>query len=334
MGFSRVTFFFLSCFLLTCAFTDPSYKEQERIVITPKMPLLNSYITGDKSLLSRDLRKAHEVLGISHWLTPSGIHLAILFFLVGIFLKNRKIKFYLSILICLLLFFFDSFSSIERMAWFYLFQCKLKNVRKSFYLSSVICLLNGNFYSSPISYFLSYTFLSIFIFSKHYSYSNFFRLYFLQMIVQLTFKGHFNPIGSAFNFLLTPLSAFIFPSLFLPGLEQLFSKTLIFLSSQDIISFKVTLSSLLIFVTIVFLLRIFKWNLYLVSLVISTLILWPKPIYNYDREKLAWGFSSPPPKEYIRLEHHKKRVISYHPFNIKCSNRFVGNGWSTHCKQN
>ncbi|MCP4912702.1 MAG: hypothetical protein GY909_06255 [Oligoflexia bacterium] len=320
-------------------------RSSSRITLSTNHPLLDSYILGKKRGLDRKTVRAHEVLGIKHWMTPSGLHFGVIFFFLLFLFKKQSLPLKILLFLTSMALGQTNLTSLERVSWltFFLqfdyFESKNKKKLISFSLMVIICLLNGNFLKSPVGFFLSLSFISLFYFSNQFHSSNILRLYILQLFTQSYFSGHFYPIGSIANFFLTPILFIIFPVLsFFNFINQsivdYFQEALIWFSKLAIIKIKFDWYYLIVLLICYFVFKLDqRFKITFITAGILCFQLFPKPLYNFNHSNIRKGFYSPPPKEYLYLREHKKRVISYHPHGIVCSNLFVGNGWSTHCRQ-
>lgn len=132
--------------------------------------LYRSTITGNKKGLDRDIKKAMKLYGLSHLITPSGLHLgAILPFLI--FPYSAQVL--LLLLFLLWIRSFESYLSLERVTLFALLQrisrvLHFKLSTESLFLISMsLSLISGNADSSAGSYLYSLLFWGTIIIFRH-----------------------------------------------------------------------------------------------------------------------------------------------------------------------
>ena len=186
--------------------------------------LVHSYTTGNKRRLSRKAKSIHQDLGLMHLLTPSGLHLSVIwkFFtpLLTLFFARllwpKRVCFGVSTLV---LFFSDSLWAMQRMSLFrlissFLPQFKIK-LFVTFVTTFVFSFLLGNFHSSPLSFALSFLFFGI-ILSAQGSFPKLcMGLLASQALVQSIFMQPYSIFGSFLGIFITPIFALIFPLMLL-----------------------------------------------------------------------------------------------------------------------
>lgn len=180
--------------------------------------LLNAFITGNKKSIYPTVKKKFDRLALSHLFTPSGIHLASLYFLLLPFLKRSKNK--LIILIPLLGFsyFFTPFHSIKRILLMKVTAVWLdqRDIFKVFIISFLWDFFLGTYSISPLSYAYSFLFLGIII-----SFQNRPKLYLPialfggQIMTQFFTDIPLTTTGFIWNFALTSLFSFLYPFFFI-----------------------------------------------------------------------------------------------------------------------
>lgn len=128
-------------------------------------------ITGNKRILSKELKTQFKDLGIYHLLTPSGLHLHIITHSLFYIYLSKKLKSAILIGCLSFLYYLGGFLSLKRMAIFQLINLAFpkaeKNVR--YYALIIISLISGSFEMGNLSFYYSFLFLGVFIFSKNSS---------------------------------------------------------------------------------------------------------------------------------------------------------------------
>lgn len=157
-----------------------NYKQQikESFKRPENANVLFSFITGDKSGITPKTKKSFKKVNLTYILSPSGIHLTGLLFILTYFFKKIKIKwvkklthfFVLSTFI-----FMPSSDSIRRLSFLrILFQANFLtkiNLRFEyiFILTFITAYLLGDYQNSPIGFIYSFIFLGTFLSLKNYS---------------------------------------------------------------------------------------------------------------------------------------------------------------------
>jgi hypothetical protein len=180
--------------------------------------LLNAFITGDKKKISPTVKKKFDNLALSHLFTPSGIHLASLYFLLLPFLKRAKNKLIILIPLLGLSYFFTPFHSIKRILLMKVTSVWLdqRDMFKVFLISFTWDFILGTYSLSPLSYSYSFLFLGIII-----SFQNRPKLFLPvallggQIITQYFSDAPLTTTGFIWNFALTSLFSFLYPFFFI-----------------------------------------------------------------------------------------------------------------------
>lgn len=180
--------------------------------------LLNAFITGNKKSISPTVKKKFDRLALSHLFTPSGIHLASLYFLLLPFLKRSKNKLVILIPLLGLSYFFTPFHSIKRILLMKVTSVWLdqRDTFKVFVISFLWDFFLGTYSISPLSFSYSFLFLGIII-----SFQNRPKLYLPlalfggQIITQFFTDIPLTTTGFIWNFALTSLFSFLYPFFFI-----------------------------------------------------------------------------------------------------------------------
>lgn len=197
--------------------------------------LLDAYFLGDTSHVSKSLKEAHRVLGLTHLFSPGGFHFHACFGLVYLFIKNKKLKWlfyvYQIVLIGLQLYLLQikGLFPLKRVIPFQILSLSFKKPKIAFTIIFILDLFWGNFLQSPLSYFLSLGFWGIILFEK-----NFLRKTILVFILQVLCCYYFHKpfyILSLLGFILTPLISFTLPFILILYLMQ-FSWMLFFIEMK------------------------------------------------------------------------------------------------------
>lgn len=132
--------------------------------------LYQSIMTGNKAVLSKQVKRNFKRYGIMHLLTPSGLHFSSLFFL-----KLLPSHLFLVFIIGLFIYLssLGSYFSLERILIFHFLvwlkstlQIKLR-LEQLFVLTLICAVLTNNFAHSPISFFFSILFWGGVIIYRH-----------------------------------------------------------------------------------------------------------------------------------------------------------------------
>jgi len=172
--------------------------------------------TGSKKLLPAKAKQIFKKFGMTHLMTPSGIHLsALLLFLSLLIPKRFKILIIAGLLItCVQL---EGLYSLKRVLIFHLFNWVLKSSKNknqySFILTFVTDIILGNYLSSPLSFTFSFLFWGIIIFHQGSKIEMAFNLFLAQLMVCFYGQAVINPLALIINPLITSLFSIIFPLL-------------------------------------------------------------------------------------------------------------------------
>lgn len=138
---------------------------------TENANLLASFLFGAQKGISPHTKKAFQVNGLGFLLSPSGVHLAGLFFLVGLALKRIKKKWIRRVInIGLLLgaFFLPHYDAIKRLSLLRLMvqanrTCKLKiPFEWIVLLTFIMAFVLGHYFSSPLGFVFSFLYIGTF----------------------------------------------------------------------------------------------------------------------------------------------------------------------------
>lgn len=221
------------CWHISLNTPRPFWWERERVENSPLRQsyqsnhlaeLVRSYSTGNKSRLQPTMRRLHQDLGLMHLLTPSGLHLSVLWKImisfVAIFISiNFKWRLFLSTASVIILLPISSLLAMQRMAILRLIstalspfiQNKTRKTQISFIATFVIALIIGNFSASPLSFALSFLFLAMLISAQSYS-QMVAGLFVSQALVQSLFLQAFSPLAALMGIIIiTPLFILLFP---------------------------------------------------------------------------------------------------------------------------
>lgn len=210
--------------------------------------LLNAFITGEKRKIFPSVKKKFDSLALSHLFTPSGIHLASLYFLLLPFLKRTKNKLFILIPLLGVSYFFTPFHSIKRILLMKVTSVWLnqRDIFKVFIISFLWDFFLGTYSISPLSFSYSFLFLGIII-----SFQNrpklFLPLALLggQIITQFFSETPLTTTGFLWNFAITSLFSLLYPFFFVSYLfpQIPFSENLVQLFYQSVsISSEIALS--------------------------------------------------------------------------------------------
>ena len=185
--------------------------------------LFLSTTLGDKSQVSKKVKKSYLTLNLIHLFTPSGIHFAALYFLLSpLFKKLRKKskKGYVtsSLLLTFLPYFLlGGFFALKRIALLKTIQNlgnrKYFSLFSTFGLTFVLDYFFGTFSESPLSFCASFLFLGIIISTEDKRWLPI-TLLGGQIILNYSFGQALTNTGFLFSFFLTGLFSFIYPLIF------------------------------------------------------------------------------------------------------------------------
>lgn len=140
--------------------------------------ILFSFINGDKVGISPHTKDAFRKVNLIFLFSPSGIHLSALMLIISFFIKKIRRKFLRRVIHISFLtsfFFLPHFYAIKRLALLrLLFQLKFITKRKIsdemiFAMTFLISFLLGHYHESPMSFILSFMFISTFFTLRHES---------------------------------------------------------------------------------------------------------------------------------------------------------------------
>lgn len=187
--------------------------------------LFFSYLTGQTNCLTHEQKIQHQVLGLSHLFTPSGIHLAALFLPLSPFLR-AKFKWARKVQMIILILLFPIFKIVipspagARMALIQIIQHSLKihsyqGARHlGLLLGIFLDILLGGLSNSPASLAMSYLFLSVINYAHLANWAKFktFTVFFLIQAMICSFWGkNFYPLGAITG----QIISFFFPITFI-----------------------------------------------------------------------------------------------------------------------
>ncbi len=204
-------------------------------------PYLSTFILGDKTFLSDEIKTIYQDIGISHLFAISGMHISILSGILLKFFKNKERSYLIvSFLLVIYLLFIDtSPSAIRGVLFFVLFSLNkvfyfYVTPLKIFILTLVIVLLINPFYVYDIgflySFFISFAliFLSNYLSSKNY-FLSLLKVSFLSFLVSIPISLYnfyqLNFLSIVYNLFFVPyVSLFLFPleivTFILPGISK------------------------------------------------------------------------------------------------------------------
>ena len=183
--------------------------------------LYHALMSGDKHYLDQDTRKTFMQMGLMHLLTPSGLHLSSLIFVIKIIPPQWQLIFLL--IINTGFFFLDDYFAIKRVIIFkiislllsMLASIKVKNQNQcAFLITFFIDIIIGNFAEGPLSYIYSFLFWGTILFHSGSIFQLSYKL-FINLSLTSLISGQM--ISPASLFLNTPISflfTLIYPVLF------------------------------------------------------------------------------------------------------------------------
>jgi competence protein ComEC len=255
----------------------PFKRDNSKIWDKQSTRLYDATQIGYKTGMDKELIAAFKRLGIIHLLTPSGIHLASILFVLKKLL-SKKIITMLILALFILLSFLSGFYSIKRICIFYILNQKIQSTKYSFILTFLIDLLIGGYANSPLSYALSFMFWGTILFSGRSRVLILINLYICQIISSFFFSSQINLLSIFINPILTSIFSTFFSILsfnywinFISLLDSLalsflnyFSNIVIFLDTK--LLFATTYISS-VFLLIIFIPR--KYHLNFICILIS-----------------------------------------------------------------
>lgn len=150
--------------------------------------------------------------GIIHLLTPSGIHLGAITFVLKSILP-RPIYYFFFVLFTIYLHSLDGFYSLKRICYFFIIKLFTKSNKISFIATFIIDLVLGGFINSPMSYGLSLLFWGIILFSKKGIIGISFNLFIAQLSLAAILKTKISFLSLIINPIFTSFFSFVFPYL-------------------------------------------------------------------------------------------------------------------------
>lgn len=179
--------------------------------------LHESFLFGKRANFKNELKSAFQRLNILHLATPSCLHLNSLFLILLFFKKKKWPKIIICSFIYLAIFDFQSMYSLKRACLLIAARellpkhyFKMEKTKVAFLLVFIFDFLWGSYLDAPLSFWLSFVYLYIFIFNPLpvFPYST---LIITQAFISMLFFRPFNLLGSTFGMLVTALFTFIFP---------------------------------------------------------------------------------------------------------------------------
>lgn len=330
----RVLLLFFFLFMTVSPNFDSIFPQERtqktRLGPLSETPLINAYLTGNKSGLSSKLQKVHQDLNLQHLMTPSGLHLSSLILVLGFFIKGRSIKIGLLILLGLTSFPYAGIDSFKRMILFSVLRMNPLfsiSTKKSFFMTFLISFLLGQYFENPLSFCLSFIFIGALIYSKN-RIMTFLCLGLIQIILAQWFNKSFSFEGIALGFFFSLLSPIIFP-LFLA--ESIFSSlpfsslwSQLLFRAHDFITLSLTLKVSLLLPFIYF---IDKKSLRKKALGLC-LLLFALPL---GKEVSPNKFHSPPPLAFQKKVSLKNGTKFIYDNGMRCYSRLDQDEWTHHC---
>lgn len=357
--------FIITYFLLTVNFTNekknfsvkqyPLKNYQMKVVNSfnqkQSASLINAYITGNKRRLTKKQKMAHKYCNIQHFFTPSGIHVAPIFIIISVLIGKitfpSNVRFTLGITITTLTYIFSPFLSINRILVLKFFNRskRLKiyfNGALPFYLTFIFDFIFGGYSKSPISFSLSFLFLGIIYFSKHFSKIHTVVLFFIgQIIISYFFNTNVTYLSFIFSPFLTVIFSTVFPILlilyFTPFLWWILEPIVYLLNQVILLCGELSVSSNSIspsLLIIVIVLILFFTKVKIISLpIIIAFLLSSKALYNLPGPALK-KVVTPNIKKYGEVKSVKRTsrgyVVEYTNLT-KCYPKLYNSGYFERC---
>lgn len=295
-------------------------------------PIQRAYLLGDKKAISRKLIKIHKELGIMHFMTPSGLHLSTLLIIVSLIIRKSIVSFGITLILLIILGDYTHLDSFKRMCLFTVIKknplVKINN-KQSFILTFTYYFIQGQYFENPLSFSLSFLFLSILVFSSSRK-EMITTIILIQMLISFYFGQSYYLLGSLYGLMLTFSSIIIFPLILL---EAIFSthyftdfwiiilKLLNSIKGPELPSF-----IFFLFITLFFIKS--QKKLKVCCIIISIFI----PL-SFQRPKQKLYYSSPPPKNFIKRKEKDNKITFKYLNGLKCKSRFKIDRWYTRCKK-
>ncbi len=333
MGYRFLLLFGALLLLLSDLFlTAPKYATEKSDNPYKLVPLQKAYLLGDKSEMPRKQVNIHKNLGIMHFMTPSGLHLSSLLFFITFILRKKIFSFWISLILLFLLGDVTHLDSFKRMCFFTILKKNPLysfNNKQSFALTFVYYFLKGQYFENPLSFALSFLFLSILIFSSNRK-EMFFSILLIQMMISLYFNNSYFLLGSLYGLSLTFASFLVFPLILIEALLSLHFFTDLWISLLELLNNikGPELPSFFFFLAAT--LFLFKSNkkVKFVCSIISIFL----PIGVLTPTK-RWHYSSPPPQNYISMKEINNRFIVKYENGLICKSQLKIDRWQTYCKK-
>lgn len=325
---------FLALFtlFLILASSDWSYRELDRIPVWGESPLVRAYLFGDKSNLSRKTKEIHRDLNLQHLMTPSGLHLASLLFLIGLLSKSKLWRFFFLIVLAMATYPYDGIDSFKRMILFGLIRTNpffKVSLLHSFIITFFLTFIGGQYSENPLSYSLSFIFLSILITGRS-KLQVFSLLIFIQAILSDWFGRDFFPFGAIYGLILSLVSPFLFPLLLLESLFSWLPISKVWLFFLEYLhGLKGIGLSLPFFILLPPIFFTYRNKLSFIALILSVLF-YHRPITPTYKKTV---FLSPPPAGAKKMRKLKNGYRLEFENGLRCYSRLKVDQWSTHCYQ-
>ena len=308
-----------------------SFYSKARFGLSIKLsPLAKAYFLGDKSELKNKTKKAHQNLNIQHLMTPSGLHLSALLFLLGFFTKRSSVFFGGLLVLLLLTYPLDGFSSLKRMIIFGLL--KHNPIRKietnhCFWLTFLLAFLLGMYFNNPLSFSLSFLFLGALL-STGFRLHSLLILFFSQAIISAWLNKDFYPLGSVYGLLLSLFSPFAFAGLILENIigVQHFSNFWL-----GVVSLLDTHKGIALPNPVLILLPVYLMgtNKKMRSISLGLCLIFQTLELNPKFKTLS--FKARAPRHYKEIKNIKGGIKTTYKNNMRCYSRLKMDEWSTHC---
>tara|TARA_Y100000590_G_scaffold469529_1_gene657684 strand:+ start:123508 stop:124518 length:1011 start_codon:yes stop_codon:yes gene_type:complete len=179
--------------------------------------LLAAFISGDKRKVFPTIKKKFQAISLGHLFTPSGVHLASLYFLIRPLINRVRSKLFILIPLLGISYFFTPFQSIKRILLMKTTKAWLGdlNIFYIFLISFTWDFLLGTYNLSPRSFSYSFLFLGIIL-----SFIGRGKIYLPlalfggQIIAQYFSPYPLTTTGFIWNFLLTSIFGVLYPFFF------------------------------------------------------------------------------------------------------------------------
>ena len=292
--------------------------------------LINAYFTGNKRGLSKKLKETHQTLNLQHLMTPSGLHLASLVLVLGIFIKRRFLVFLSLCLLGLILLPYSGIDSLKRMLLFGILRknpFKEVSLKVSFLLTFSLALIGGQYAQNPLSFCLSFVFIGALIYSKNRALT-FCSLLIIQALLSHWLNKSLDPLGATLGLLLSLFSPLLFPLFALEIIweklpfSELWIRSLSFFSSLCVFPLKIPFFS---FFPLIILFP--KKNIRALAFALCVLFL-TTPLGKLKKNN---GFPTPPPKDFNKKVSLKNGTKFLYKNGMRCYSRLKEDQWTHHC---